>query len=137
MRQATTVERILAAAGVVAGSAAVFFVDYFNPSAVNFFPVCPLYRYTGFYCPGCGLTRGFHSLFHGDVVDALDYNLFVPFFFLLFAYLGISMFLITLRGRGLGINIVRPRIVYTFLACLFVFAIVRNLPYYPFTILAP
>src|SRR5262245_46650108 len=62
----------------VAGAATMLggsgFVAYFDPSTANFLPVCPLYSLTGFACPGCGMTRGFHALFHGDVLTALDFN---------------------------------------------------------------
>jgi hypothetical protein len=137
MKQASNIQRILAAAGVFAGSAAVFLVAYFNPVTAGFFPVCPLYRLTGLNCPGCGMTRGFHALFHGDILGALHFNLFTPFYFLLFAYLGVSMFLLAARGRGLPLKIARPGLAYGFVALLLVFGVVRNLPYYPFTFLAP
>ena len=64
-----TMNRILAASAVTAMTAGSAFVWYFNPSNVSFFPVCPLYSLTGLACPGCGLTRGFHALFHGDISD--------------------------------------------------------------------
>ncbi|MET0754065.1 MAG: DUF2752 domain-containing protein [Pyrinomonadaceae bacterium] len=137
MKRASNIERILAAAAVFTGSAAVFLVAYFNPVTAGFFPVCPLYSMTGLHCPGCGLTRGFHALFHGDVLSALHFNAFVPVYFLLFAYLGISLFLIAARGRGLPLKFVRPGLAYGFLTLLLVFGVVRNLPYYPFTFLAP
>ncbi|MGC2237568.1 MAG: DUF2752 domain-containing protein [Pyrinomonadaceae bacterium] len=137
MKKASNIGRILAAAAVFAGSAAVFLVAYFNPVTAGFFPVCPLYSMTGLHCPGCGLTRGFHALFHGDILSALHFNAFVPVYFLLFAYLGISLFLIAARGRGLPLKITRPSLAYGFLALLLVFGVVRNLPYYPFTFLAP
>ena len=130
-------QRVLAASGLAAGGAAVFFVAYFNPSKVNFFPVCPLYSLTGIACPGCGLTRGFHALFHGDLLTAIDYNLLAPVFFLFFAYLGISMLLVVLRGRGLPLNIYRPKLLFGILTGMLVFAVVRNLPFYPFNFLAP
>jgi Protein of unknown function (DUF2752) len=55
----------IGAAGMAAGFGAV---GYFDPVNSGLFPVCPLYTLTGFACPGCGLTRAFHSLFHGDVL---------------------------------------------------------------------
>src|SRR5215216_2536549 len=88
-------ERVVAAAGaggILAGSAAVW---YFDPTSAGFFPVCPLYSMTGFACPGCGLTRGFHALFHGDIVSALDYNALIPVFVLTFLFLVVSLISIT------------------------------------------
>lgn len=37
-------------------------------------PLCTLKRYTGLDCPGCGLTRSFIALAHGDSRGSLTYN---------------------------------------------------------------
>jgi hypothetical protein len=129
--------RVLAAAGILIGGVGAFAVAYFDPVNAGFFPVCPFYQATGFACPGCGLTRGFHALFHGDVLGALDYNALIPVYFFVFAYLGISMFLISVRGRGLSFAAFKPRLVYSFVVVFCVFAVVRNLPVYPFSVLFP
>jgi hypothetical protein len=83
-------ERLLAATGATAMIAGAAGVAYFDPTSAGFFPVCPLYMLTGLACPGCGLTRGFHALFHGDILTALDYNALLPFFalFLGFGFVG-------------------------------------------------
>lgn len=134
---ASTTERVLSAAGILGGAVGVFFVSYFNPVTAGFFPVCPLYAMTGLLCPGCGMTRGFHAFFSGDFLGAMRYNALLPVFFLLFAYFGVSMFLVLTRGRGLSFKIFRPASILALLIVLIVFAVVRNLPYYPFTLLAP
>lgn len=135
--KSSTTERTLALAGVGLMSAGVFVVGYFNPSTAGFFPPCPFLQLTGLACPGCGLTRGFHALFHGDIPGALGYNLLLPFFAFFFGYLFISLFLTFARGRGLSFNVFKPWAVYTFLIFAFVFTIVRNLPIYPFNVLYP
>ena len=123
--------------GLIGGAAGAFAVAWFNPVTAGFFPQCPLYQMTGLACPGCGLTRGFHALFHGDVLTALDYNALVPLFALFFAYLAGSLVSVFVRGRGLSFNIFEPKIVYSFLFTLILFAVVRNLPFYPFSVLYP
>ncbi|MCD9186818.1 MAG: DUF2752 domain-containing protein [Pyrinomonadaceae bacterium] len=129
--------RILAALGTLAVFSGAGVVWYFNPSNVNFLPVCPLYSMTGIACPGCGLTRGFHALFHGDILTALDYNAMIPIFSLILGYFFLSMVLVAVRGRGLSINYLKPPLVWTFLFLTLGFAVLRNLPYYPFSILYP
>jgi hypothetical protein len=129
--------RLLAASGVLAISAGSAFVWYFNPTEVSIFPVCPLYKITGFACPGCGLTRGFHALFHGDILTALDFNAMLPFYAVIFGYLFLSMVLVAARGRGLPMNFVRAGWLYSFFAVAITFTILRNLPYYPFSVLFP
>lgn len=135
--KASTIERVLSASAVLTGAAGVFVVTYFNPVTAGFFPVCPLYSMTGWLCPGCGLTRGFHALFHGDLLGALHFNLFVPFFFIVLAYFGAALFLVAVRGRGLSFDFFRPWMVYAFLIAVLVFGVARNVPVYPFTLLAP
>jgi Protein of unknown function (DUF2752) len=133
----SAVERVTAAAAILIGSAFAFVLSYFNPSTAGFFPVCPFYSLTGLLCPGCGLTRGFHALFHGDVLGALHFNALAPVLFLLLAYFGASLVLIVFRGRGLSFKFLKPSVIYGFFALLLIFAVVRNLPFYPFTFLAP
>lgn len=134
---ATNSERYLAAGGIatfVLGSSLVWLI---NPSNLNFMPVCPLYSLTGIACPGCGLTRGFHALFHGDVMTALDYNALIPLFVLLFAFFLISMLLVAVRGRGFPKWAYSPKPLFGFFVLLMVFGVLRNLPYYPFSVLFP
>ena len=130
-------ERLLAAAGataIISGSAAVW---YFDPQSAGFFPLCPLYRLTGFACPGCGLTRGFHALFHGDVLTALDYNGMLPFFAILVGFAFVSLVTFAIRGSGTRLNLLHANALWVFFVMLLVFGVVRNLPWYPFTVLFP
>ena len=133
----STIERILAAAGILTLGAGAFVVGYFNPTTAGFFPVCPLFSLTGIHCPGCGLTRGFHALFHGDVLTALHFNALLPIFAFVFGFMFVSMVLIIVRGRGLSWRVFPPASLYGFLILAAVFFVLRNLPFYPFTILAP
>lgn len=41
-------------------------------------PTCILRILTGLPCPGCGMTRSWVHLAHGDVAAAFEYNLFGP-----------------------------------------------------------
>ncbi len=134
---ASTIERILAVAGIAAIGAGAFVVGYFNPMTAGFFPVCPLYYLTGIHCPGCGLTRGFHALFHGDVLTALHFNALLPIYAFVFGFIFVSMILVAVRGRGLSWKIFPPWAMYGFLVLAAAFFVLRNLPFYPFTLLAP
>src|SRR5687767_3599821 len=131
------VERSLAAAGalgMIGGSAAVW---YFDPTKVGFLPGCPLYSLTGFACPGCGMTRGFHALFHGDIVTALDYNALFPLFALLIGFAFVSLVFFAVSGRKIPINLLHPNALWVFFVLLLVFGVTRNLPWYPFSVLFP
>ena len=131
------IERILAGSGVVVTTIGAGVVWYFNPSNVNFLPVCPLYSMTGLACPGCGLTRGFHALFHGDVLTALDYNALIPVFAVVLGFFFLSMVSVAVRGRGFAVSVLSPKLLTGVLVLLLVFGVVRNLSVYPFSVLYP
>lgn len=134
---ASTFERLLAAAGLLAGTAASAVVWYFNPSNFNFFPVCPLLSLTGFACPGCGMTRAFHAFFHGDIVTALDFNALLPLFVLIFGFLFLSLVSVAARGRGFMKLSDSPKFIIGLFVLLLVFGVLRNVPIYPLTVLYP
>jgi len=135
--KASNSERFYTGALLFAASGVAFIIGYFNPVTAGFFPVCPLYSLTGIYCPGCGMTRGYHALFHGDISSALHFNALLPFYTFVFGYVLVSLVLLTVRGRGLTYKIFRPWMMYSFLVIALLFAVLRNIPVYPFNLLAP
>jgi hypothetical protein len=129
--------RAIAAAGVATMSVGSAAVAYFDPAKANFFPVCPLLSLTGFACPGCGLTRGFHELFHGRFIPALDFNLLVPVWAVILGYVWISLLLLAVRGKGLPMWMTSPQFLWVFTLVLLTFGVLRNIPLWPLTILFP
>lgn len=47
--------------------------------------MCGFRRMTGIGCPGCGLTRSFTFMAHGDPITAFQMNVLGPVLFLAFA----------------------------------------------------
>lgn len=130
-------KRILALAAVGAGLTGMFLVRHFNPVTQGFFPKCPFNLLTGLHCPGCGLTRGFHQLLNGDILGALDYNVMILFWAPFLSYVGISLLLTGIRGKGLP-QIAPPNfLIWSFIIVMMIFWVVRNIPVYPFNVLAP
>lgn len=131
------VERLLAGAGTAALGAGSFVVGWFDPGKASFFPGCPLLNVTGFACPGCGLTRGFHELFHGNLVAALDFNALVPVYALILTFLTVLFASIAIRGRGLRYSPLNTATLGVFLGLSAVFGVMRNIPAEPFRWLFP
>jgi hypothetical protein len=128
----------ITAAATVAGMAGAFsMVAAYDPVQANFFPVCPLYAMTGYACPGCGLTRGFHALFHGDILGGMDFNALLPIWAVVIGYVWLSLVVYTIRGKGLPMWSTNPAFLWSFMIALLVFGVVRNIPIYPFSILFP
>lgn len=104
----------LVLAGVaMAGAVAAAVVD---PTTARWFPQCPLHRFTGLECPGCGTARAVHALAHGDWRAAWHYNA------MLFAAIPF-LAAIVLRPRWAR----HPAVPWTVFAVLLLWGIVRNL----------
>ena len=128
----------LALAGVWAGVIAVTAYLYFiNPATFRFHPKCSFYALSGFYCPGCGTSRALHQLLHGNLLGALAFNPLAVIVLPYLIYSLISYSLLVIRGRPLPGRLWPGWVIYAFLGVLIAFWILRNIPAYPFTWLAP
>ena len=47
----------------------------FDPTHHHFYPICQFHRLTGWYCPGCGMTRALYALLHGQWLTACHDNI--------------------------------------------------------------
>ena len=90
----------------------------------HLFLKCPFYLLTGLYCPGCGITRMFLSLFQFRFYQAFRYNPFV--FLCLVGYLVYKLipYKIPVKYKPLFIN---SLLIFTIL-----FGILRNIPLFSF-----
>ncbi len=113
--------------------AAVFAASRFGDALLGFAPPCPLHEFLGLYCPGCGMTRGLLKLARFDFAGAAKANFFAfcvapPFL--------LYVFWRDWTGRPLE---GRPALLllYVFLGLALAFALLRNLPFAPFSAFAP
>ena len=128
----------LTAAVAVACLSTACVLDYaYDPTKATFLPVCPVYALTGCACPGCGLTRGFHALFNGNISGAIGFNALLPVWVVILGYAWLSLLLYAIRGKGLPMWATNPRFLWVFMIVLLVFGVIRNIPAYPFTLLFP
>lgn len=122
---------------LILGIGLAFLYFFVNPNNVDFFPKCPLYVTTGIYCPGCGSQRATHQLLQLNFIGVLQQN--VLYFFGLF----ILGYHLTIEGLNLFLKknvynyLYHPKTPIVILVIIIVYWILRNIPYYPFSILAP
>ena len=109
----------------------------FDPGATEVFPLCPFHYFTGYYCPGCGSLRALHQLLHGNPSAALSYNPLMVLTLPFVIYWMASQAALLWRGRPLPSSFIPARWIWTLLALVLVFWFMRNLPQYPFALLAP
>ncbi|MEV5428818.1 DUF2752 domain-containing protein [Streptomyces sp. NPDC052701] len=121
--------RLAAPAGVLAAVVGAFaYVGAVDPNEPGHYPVCPLLRLTGLYCPGCGGLRSAHAFVHGDVAGALADNALAVAAFLGFAVVWTVWVVRSVRGRPLRIAL-GPAHLWALGGLLLVFTVVRNLPF--------
>jgi hypothetical protein len=119
---------------VLAGG--VILVFLFNPES-TFYPPCFFKKFTSLQCPGCGSARACYHLMHGNFLTAIDYNLLLAAFLPFIVVDGFSRLFDFNAGKGSKLEVIRnfmkPKFV---LVIVIVFWVVRNLPFYPFTLLS-
>jgi hypothetical protein len=109
---------------------------YFNPSS-TIFPKCPLYNFTGIYCPGCGSQRALHDLLHFDFTGVIGHNILFLFGLALLIYHLTVKFLNTFFNKRIKNFLYHKKTPIVLLVLIILFWILRNIPVYPFTLLAP
>lgn len=97
-------------------------------------PTCIVKLTTGFDCPGCGGTRAFWYLLHGNLPQAARHHALFVFAvpFLVYMYVAWSAKLVFKRDV---LPMLRPSSLslILFLVAWGVFSVLRNLPWAPFT----
>ena len=124
---------VLLAAGALGAAVTLRLLDPNKPGSV--LPPCPFYALTGLYCPGCGSTRCLHALVHFDLATAWAMN---PLLLLSLP----ALLVLTAQGAGLlparllplARQLCRP---VAWGVLLVGYGVLRNLPWAPFTALAP
>lgn len=122
---------------VVAGLLYIYFV---NPHLENAPTIpCAFHEQTGLYCPGCGDTRALHALVHGRILEAFGYNLLFPFIALVMTwYYLVGLTTLFCRKRVMWIPQTLPKwALITIATVIVLFAVLRNIPVWPFSLLAP
>jgi hypothetical protein len=130
-------DRLTASVVVALAAGGLSVIYLLDPSSSDLYPPCPFRSLTGFYCPGCGTLRALHQLTLGHPVAALDLNPLMVLLLPFVTYFLTSHAVLAVTGRPLRKFFVRPALIWTLLGIILVYWLLRNLPGYPFTLLAP
>lgn len=110
---------------------------FFNPTEHSFFLSCPLRYATGLECPGCGSQRAIHQLLHGNFIAAFHFNPFLIISLPLIAFgLGIKTYNYLYNTTHRIMLFYDKRFIYGYFGLAILFAILRNIPVYPFNLLS-
>jgi hypothetical protein len=111
------------------------FVWAMNPTEVSAdaVPSCVVKLTTGLDCPGCGGTRAFWYLMHGNLPEAARHHLMAVFAAPFLVWLYVAWAVRRVWGRVLPVPRLSAKTVSIFLAAWIVFTVARNLPFAPFT----
>ena len=125
------------AVGMMAAFAFGAILLHIDPAATSFYPPCLFHALTNLHCPGCGTLRSLHQLLNGNVATAFGLNpltiSLLPF--LGYAFLSYVMRLLKIKAMP---EIFIPAIwIWIFLGLVILFTVLRNIPTYPFVLLAP
>lgn len=104
---------------------------WFDPAQNAFYPVCLFHEVTGYDCPGCGGLRASHQLLRGHFIEAFRLNPLVVLAIPVIIVLVIRR--LFFRPRSKPNTTGRTLLLAWGLVVLFVgFAVLRNLPFWPF-----
>lgn len=99
---------------------------------------CPFHLLTGLHCPGCGSGRALAALLRLDIGAALGYNVLFVIALPLMAYYLLKQYIVLVFRRDLlPLFDMSARGMMTVLILLVAFWVLRNIPVFPFTWLAP
>lgn len=129
--------RLSVVLGVLALMAAVaFWLNAYGPESMPF--GCLFHTLTGWHCPGCGMTRASHAALEGRLLEAFRFNpvgiVVIPL--LILALLVRAYYWVRGVPPRWGMSLSGRALITITILCL-AFFVLRNLPWWPFTLLAP
>lgn len=127
--------KVIGLTGVIL--AATFILYFFNPSTSSVYPPSPFRALTGLYCPGCGTLRALHHLLHGHIITAFGLNplMMLALPYLIYSYISYSAPVIL--EREIPQIFIKANWIWLILKVILAYWVLRNIPFAPFSWLAP
>jgi hypothetical protein len=129
--------RLRVAFSLLAFAGAAWFFARHPPDEVSLYPPCAVHALSGWHCPGCGTGRAVHALANADFGAAFRYNALATVFLCALApWAGWQAWLGLRRNRFARLPS-RAVASWSIVWLVATFTIARNLPWAPFSWLAP
>jgi hypothetical protein len=127
--------KVVALTGVIIVAAIILY--FYNPAGSQLYPPSPFRALTGLYCPGCGTLRALHQLLHGHLLTAFGLNplMLLAMPYLIYSYVSYSAPVIL--GQKIPQLFIKPDWIWLVLKVIIAYWVVRNIPFAPFSWLAP
>ena len=136
IRQSWKARLGLSACAAALACAGALYLYFMGPGTIPL--SCVFHEVTGLYCPGCGAGRACYSILHGQFLEAFCYN---PLMTVLLPLIGLYIAARMVDWVVTGGNHIDRKINVKFLTWVLVIVVVygvlRNIPVFPFTLLAP
>ncbi|MBO4310642.1 MAG: DUF2752 domain-containing protein [Lachnospiraceae bacterium] len=121
---------VFGAVSVIFVAAFVFFGDYLAHGGLE----CAVFKYLHIYCPGCGGTRSFNHFIHGNIIQSILCNPFVPYTYITYIVFMINTILVK-TTKKIGFSSFPVTIlIYAGIGILFLQWIIRNVLWLAFKI---
>ena len=136
IRQSWKARLGLSACAAALACAGALYLYFMGPGNIPL--ICVFHEVTGLYCPGCGAGRACYSILHGQFLEAFCYN---PLMTVLLPLIGLYIAARALDWMITGGNHIDKKIstkvLMWVLIGIFIYGVLRNIPVFPFTLLAP
>ena len=136
IRQSRKARLGLSACAAALACAGALYLYFMGPGNIPL--ICVFHEVTGLYCPGCGAGRACYSILHGQFLEAFCYN---PLMTVLLPLIGLYIAArmvdwVVTRGNHIDRKI-NVKFLTWVLVIVVVYGVLRNIPVFPFTLLAP
>ncbi len=98
----------------------------------NIYLFCPIKKFLGLYCPGCGVTRMLYSILKGQFYQAFRYNplIFISLPFIVIYYM--DYLYSNTKNKDTKLHFLEPGIWYFLIAIFIIYGILRNIEFFDF-----
>lgn len=117
---------VIVAGAIACGCA---YVGLSDPEHKQIMPICGFYAVTGYYCPGCGMTRAVHNLLRFNLVKAIQFNLLIVAAIPVLVYLYTMWVLYAYAGKRFPRFKVSRKWAVVICIGVLVFVVGRNFPF--------